>query len=164
MEVEHADNELQQIPQIDGAIADLFDFEQPISRTAPYTLNRDKQMEKIQSDATIEDFVVTVNNNDQNVTIKCSSGFYIQVGRATFVTTTQGSTFSKNDVFITLDKITETKDKKGQEATKLLHYSFKTGDEHLGVAWQCIFIILIGQFRFKEAVPCQIRLVQLSGS
>ena len=126
------DVESQRIPQLDGAITDLFDFEQPLSRTAPYTLNREKQMDKIRSDANIEDFEVTVNNDDQNVTIKCSSGFYIQVGRASFVTTAPGSTFSKNNVLVSLDKVTDTKDKKGQEATKLLYYTFKSVVEHLG--------------------------------
>ena len=128
--------EAEFIDQLDGAISDIdgvHEVNQPAtSRTAPYAFNLQKQTDKIKADATIHDFEVTVNNNNQNATIKCSSGFYIQVGKSSFVTITRGSSLSTNGIIVTLDDITETRDKNGLEATKLLHYSFRNEKESYG--------------------------------
>ena len=98
----------------------------PTFRTASYSLNQSKQIEKIRADAALNDYEVTVNNNDQNVTIKCSSGFYIQVAKASFVSIKKGSTFSTDKIGITADEVIFTNDQAGLEATKLVHFSFKS--------------------------------------
>ena len=45
-------------------------------RTAPYTLNRTKQVSKLVSDAAIKDFELNVSPTEQNINIVCSTGFY----------------------------------------------------------------------------------------
>jgi hypothetical protein len=124
------------IPQVDGINQELFEFSDlppdNTVRKASYSLNQAKQMSKIRDDAALDDFQVTVNNNDQNVTIKCSSGFYIQVAKASFVTMKKHSVFSAADVAITVDEVTVTTDQKGLEATMLMHFSFMDEKVALG--------------------------------
>ena len=129
--VEH---DVQTIPQVDGIDQELFEFMDvtPSIRTASYSLNQSKQVTKIREDANINDYEVTVNNNDQNVTIKCSSGFYIQVAKASFVSIDESSTFSTGKFGISVDDVTITKDQKGLEATKLIHFSFKSEQARSG--------------------------------
>jgi hypothetical protein len=76
VDIEHND---YTIPQVDGIDQDLFVFTDvsPTVRTDSFSLNQSKQVTKIREDAKLNDYEVTVNNGDQNVTIKCSSGFYI---------------------------------------------------------------------------------------
>ena len=50
------------------------------ARQAPYTLNRDKQMARLERNSSIDDFTIDVNDPD-NVNIQYSSGFYIPVGK-----------------------------------------------------------------------------------
>ena len=50
------------------------------ARQAPYTLNRDKQMARLERNSSIDDFTIDVNDPD-NVNIQCSSGFYTAVGK-----------------------------------------------------------------------------------
>ena len=133
--MKHTENShAETIPQLDGALSEVDELPNVLvtSRTAAYSLNKQKQADKIRTDADIKDFEVTVNNNDQNATVKCSSGFYIQVAKSSFVTITKGSSLSTNGIVVTLDEVTETRDKNGLEATKLLHYSFKNEKEGLG--------------------------------
>ena len=94
------------------------------TRTAGFTFNQDKQTEKIRQDASISDFEVNINNNDQNVTIKCSTGFYIQVARASFITLNIQSVFTRGKTAITVNNITLTFDQKGVESTRLIYFSF----------------------------------------
>ena len=134
-ELEHREQRVT-IPQVDGLDQEMFEFSDvpPTFRTASYSLNQSKQIDKIRGDAALNDYEVTVNNNDQNVTIKCSSGFYIQVAKASFVSIKKCSTFSTDKIGITADEVIITNDQVGLEATKLIHFSFKSeqGGEILG--------------------------------
>ena len=47
--------------------------------TAPYKLNRDKQLQGILKDSNITDYEVEISSIAHNVNIKCSTGFYSQV-------------------------------------------------------------------------------------
>ena len=40
---------------------------------ANYALNTDMKMNNIREDANLNDYEVNINNNDKNITIKCSS-------------------------------------------------------------------------------------------
>ena len=86
VDTEHDGVNASVIPQYDGPLQELPELIQdPNStsvRTANFTLNQNKQTERIKHDAAINDYEVTVNNMDQNATIKCSTGFYIQVARS----------------------------------------------------------------------------------
>ena len=124
-----------QITQLDGLNQDLFVFSNIASnsvRSANYTLNHEKQMTKIRNDASKNDYEVTINNNDENATIKCSSGFYIQVAKSCFVTLDKRSVLSQSDVAITVDDITVTNDKNGLEVTRLIHFSFMSEQKTIG--------------------------------
>ena len=107
------------IPQLDGAHAAL--PEPPsdtVTRTSNFVFNKVKQIEKIKRDADISDYLVNVNNNNQNATIKCSTGFYMQVARASLGALKEDSILSSGDIVIKVDKITISKDQLGTEATK----------------------------------------------
>ena len=124
------------IPQLDGPIEEIPDLvaHNPSTasvRTAPYILNQDKQTEKIKNDAAKHDYEVNVNNNDQNATVKCSSGFYIQVARASLGSLHSPSVLACGDIAITVDRVTVTKDKLGIEATKLLSFSFLSNQDRI---------------------------------
>ena len=126
---------LQNIPQVDGPNQELYEFSDlpsvSSSHTASYSLNQGKQTRKIIEDASLNDYEVTVNNADQNATVKCSSGFYIQVAKASF-TLEKPTVLSAANVTVTVDEVIITKDKNGLEATKLIHFSFMNEQEALG--------------------------------
>ena len=112
------------MPQFDGPL-DLFDSPPDENiRTSNYTLNKEKQIEKIVKDASATDYDVNINSSDQNVTIKCSTGFYIQVAKPTFLTLDDSATLSVNEINISIINSSITKDIGGVEATKLIHFSF----------------------------------------
>ena len=115
--------------QIDGGELDSFQFcnvSQATVRSSNYTLNQDKQTEKIVKDALKNDYEISVNNDDQNVTIRCNSGFYLQVAKPCFTTLDNGSVFTKAGIAVALDDVKITHDKNKTEATRLLHFSFMT--------------------------------------
>ena len=89
-------------------------------------------MGEIRKDAKIDDFVVNVNNADENCTIKCSSGFYIQVAKSCFTTLDTTTVFSFSNVSISISKVTISRDLKGSEANRLLHFNFAHQKENLG--------------------------------
>ena len=101
-------------------------------RSANYVLNKDKQTSKIVNDSTIKDFNVTINNNDTNVNIKCSTGFYIQVARPCFATLEHETVLSKDLIAIAVDEKIKTNDRNGTESTLLLHFSFMSQLSSLG--------------------------------
>ena len=49
------------------------------TRHAAFALNHAKQLKNLRKDAVIEDFDIVINNHEENVNIKCSSGFYLEV-------------------------------------------------------------------------------------
>ena len=102
----------------------MFTDVSPTVRTASFSLKQSKQVNKIREDAKLNDYEVTVNNGDQNVTIKCSSGFYIQVAKASFALD-RSSSLSTGKIGISVDEIIITKDQNSLEATMLIHFSFK---------------------------------------
>ena len=126
----------EHIPQYDGPDQDLYEFSNVPSfntiRKAAYSFNQQKQTDKIKEDAALNDFNVNVNNSDQNATVKCSSGFYIQVARASLGTLNNRSVLSCCDIAMTVDQVTVTEDKTGLEGTKLLSLSFMSDQKLLG--------------------------------
>ena len=121
------------IPQYDGPSDELSRILDPPShtstRTANYSLNQQKQTDKIIKDAALNDYDVTVNNNDMNVTIKCSPGFYLQVAKPSLLALQDKTYLSKDRIPITLTKSTKTKDRNGHENTHLLHFSMTSDDD-----------------------------------
>ena len=115
------------LPQTDGIIdlpnspsmSDLSSVSHH-TRTAEFFFNQDKQERAIQADAQIEDYTVTVNNYDENCSIKCSSGFYMAVAKPCFMSLQPHSMFSYYDVAITVTDVSSMTDKNGYEATEII--------------------------------------------
>ena len=128
------------IPQLDGPVPELSNLvtthdnilTNTSTRTANFIFNQDKQTEKIKNDAKINDYEVNVNNGDQNATVKCSSGFYLQVARASLGSLHDKSVLSAGNIAITVDKTTVTNDQRGTEATKLLSFSLLSDQRKVG--------------------------------
>ena len=123
----HIEND--HVTQLDGFELDSFQFDNAPGtstsiRSSNYTFNKDKQTSKIVNDALKDDYEVTINNDDQNVTIECSTGFYLQVAKPCFTTVKKGSVVTKAAIAVTLDDERITLDKNDVEATRLLHFSF----------------------------------------
>ena len=49
------------------------------SKQAGFSLNKKKQLQKLNNDAKLADFTITVSPSNQNVNIQCSTGFYTHV-------------------------------------------------------------------------------------
>ena len=49
------------------------------TRQAGFALNRSKQLENLTKDTDIANYDTVINNFNENVDVKCNSGFYIQV-------------------------------------------------------------------------------------
>ena len=122
------------LQQVDGPIQELSDLHslpnQGSIRTKTFELNRSKQVTEIRKDARIPDFEINVNNSDENCTIKCSSGFYIQVAQSCFMTLNESTVFNVSGIAITISDIIKTNDKNGSEVNRLIHFTFTS--EHQG--------------------------------
>ena len=130
-------NQTEDIPQFDGAASDLELLDQPnpggpAIRTASFVFNQEKQTDKIKKDAVLNDFEVNVNNNDENATVKCSTGFYIQVARSSIGSFNDHTTLACGVIAITIDKVTITEDQVGTEATKVIYLSFMSQLRRIG--------------------------------
>ena len=137
---EHQKDCHEMIPQVDGLANELVDFDftslpsNTTVRSASFTLNQEKQTAKIVKDAARNDFEANINNNDTNVTVKCSAGFYIQVARPSFSSIRNGSVFSSSNVAISVTDVVTTKDRSGVEGTMLMQFEFMNETSKLGTA------------------------------
>ena len=131
----HFNTHHENIPQLDGPLQDVPDLlpqDRVSTRTTTYTLNKNKQLKEITKDAMLVDFNVKVNNNDENCTIKCSSGFYLQVAKASFLTLDDSATFTVANVAFTIDNVKITNDETGFEANRLIRFMFFTKSDSCG--------------------------------
>ena len=61
---------------------------------------------KIVKDASKNDYDISINNDDQNATVKCSSGFYIQVARASLGSLLSPSVLACGDIVFNEEEVT----------------------------------------------------------
>ena len=80
-------------------------------KTATFALNRDKQVDRLGIDANLADFDVTINNNNENVSIQCSTGFYDTVAKPVICGLLKGSTISMQNISINCQHIDYNRDK-----------------------------------------------------
>jgi hypothetical protein len=128
----HIVNDHDRIPQLDGPILANYDFSDiniladvpGEIRTKNYAFNKTKQMKEIKRDAKIVDFEVKVNNEDENCTIKCSSGFYIQVARSCFSSIDKTTVLTIDNVAITIQDVKISMEKNDHEVNRLIHFLF----------------------------------------
>ena len=95
-------------------------------RRHSFTLNREKQAANVVHDSSIEDFEITVNNQDTNVNIKCSSGFYASVARPAMSSFMQGTNFYVGAVSIQCGHVAFNRDVTGVEESRVLHLQLTT--------------------------------------
>ena len=89
---------LSPIPQCDGAHSEDGDTTPHlVAHTSssstlrmPYQLNKQKQLAQLARDANIEDFDVIAKDNNRNICVQCSSGFYEAVVKPTFSSISNG--------------------------------------------------------------------------
>ena len=77
---------------------------------ANYQLNQQKQIKKLVRDTRIPDFEMTCNDNDRNVNIQCSTGFYEAVAKPAISSLSTGFKHTVHGVTITCSLIRSTKD------------------------------------------------------
>ena len=97
-----------------------------------FSLNQQKQTKRIIDDAELDDFEVTVNNNDANCSIKCSSGFYFQVGKPCFDALDQHTVLNFSNIAITVTETFSFLDVNKYEYGRRLRFSFFTHNENMG--------------------------------
>ena len=119
--------------QVDGLIDLPLSPGKVNSREANYMLNDNKQVKGIVQDAKLIDYEVEYNNNEENATIQCSSGFYKTVARPCFASLSVNSILSCMDVTIKVTNITPTYDKNKYEVVALIHFMLAIGQENLGI-------------------------------
>ena len=99
---------------------------------AAFALNQEKQQKSICDDTQLNDFEVTINNNNENCIIKCSSGFYYQMGRPCFEELDIHSVMTYSNIAINVTEIQPFLDRNRYEYGRRLRLSFVTHDEDLG--------------------------------
>ena len=97
-------------------------------RDHSFTLNRDKQTASLAQDSNIEDFAIIVNDNDANVNIKCSSGFYASVARPAMSSFLQGTEFTIKECIIQCSHVAFNRDATGVEESRVLHLNLGNPD------------------------------------
>ena len=138
---DHVPSTRQDIPQCDGndTIADITEHEinvlnptvgsRPLSppnitsRASEFSLNQHNQVTDIADDATIDNFVVNVSNSDENVCIKCNSGFYKEVARESLCNFNQGFNYTTKNIIINCTDLIKSHDQAGIEYNRILTFS-----------------------------------------
>ena len=70
------------------------------TRRATFALNKKKQTTNLKKDALINMFEVVINNHDENVSVKCSSGFFLEVINPGFLELSQQASDPKKPLVI----------------------------------------------------------------
>ena len=90
-------------------------------RLANFVLNRKKQVDRIGADTEIPDFDITINNENQNVSILCSTGFYDTVAKPVMCGLVKGSSITIQNVSIECHHIDLNRDRTLCEYNRVLH-------------------------------------------
>ena len=70
------------------------------TRQAGFTVNQSKLSKNLKKDASIQDYEIITNNFDENVNIKCSSGFYNEVARPAILSLAKQASVSPSPVIM----------------------------------------------------------------
>ena len=130
------------IPQVDGlddtldsdvsqssAIKDITTTE-VLRRVANFELNQAKQTAGIYRDAQIQDFKIVHKDNDKNINIECSSGFYVQVAKPTLCSLSQDYIQPVLGLSISCDNITKNVDALGHEVNLTLFFKITLSNDN----------------------------------
>ena len=140
------------IPQIDGLDdISVVEISSPRTVEAAYSLNEERQAEKICRDATVDDINIVVNNNDTNVNINCSTGFYMIVVRPVLSGISEGSVTQHPPIQVTCTEYVVKTDKNGVHEVAKVSFDLK-GSDLSSIGSVCV--------HFRHTT----RLVQVQGS
>ena len=102
-------------------------------RTANFILNKEKQVLSLGADTKLEDFDITVNDDNKNVGIQCSSAFYQAIARPILCGFEKQTEVNVSNIPVTCNHIDYNRDKTGVEYNRVLHiYLGGTGKHALG--------------------------------
>ena len=93
------------------------------TKTASFTLNKEKQTNSIGADTDLSDFDITINDNDKNVNIQCSTAFYDAVAKPVMSGLSKDSSLNLNNISVNCTHIDYNRDKRGHEYNRVLHIS-----------------------------------------
>ena len=91
------------------------------TKTATFSLNKDKHINTLGTDTNLTNFAVTVNDDDKNVNIQCNTAFYDAVAKPVMCGLTKGTTLNINNISIFCTHIDFNRDNKCFEYNRVLH-------------------------------------------
>ena len=138
-EIEQLIGDQFNISQVDGTIDIMDDSYQASNhdsitsvRLKDYSFNHDKQLKKIEEDAKLVDYHVSVNSNNENCNIECSSGFYVQIARPCISALDENTLLNSANITITVTEVVINKDKNHYEANRKILFKFANKNEDIG--------------------------------
>ena len=96
------------------------------TRVANFELNQAKQTASICQDALVQDFKITSKDQDGNINIECSSGFYAQIAKPTLCSLSQDHIPPVLNTSVFCENLTKNIDKHGYEFNRTIF--FKLGE------------------------------------
>ena len=92
------------------------------TRVANFELNNAKQTAGIYRDAHVKDFTITAKDNNKNINIECSSGFYTQVAKPTLCSLAQDNIPAVLGVTIFCENLTNNLDRNNLEFNRTMFF------------------------------------------
>ena len=89
---------------------------------APYTLDREKQINRLAQDTSKDDFEMSVSSNEHNVSILCSTGFYSVVAIPAFEKIDKDFTMSITNHTVTCVDVIKKLDKSNASVNSVLYF------------------------------------------
>jgi len=89
------------------------------TRRNTFTLDRSKQIKRLNKDTIINDFEITINPSNENVNIQCNAGFYAKVAKPALEDLAFGPSPTIEDITIKCHDITNRSDATGAATTTL---------------------------------------------
>ena len=93
-----------------------------IARKTTFTLDRSKQVKRLNKDTVIDNFEITINANNENVNIQCNAGFYAIVAKPVMEDLAFGLSQTIEDITIKCHDITNRSDSTGAATTTVIMF------------------------------------------
>ena len=100
------------------------------NRTAKFTLNKEKQVQSLGADTKLANFEITINDDDKNVGIQCSSAFYQAIAKPVLCGLEKQTRLHIDNVSVTCNHIDYNRDRHGYEYNRVLHIILGGSGKH----------------------------------
>ena len=100
------------------------------ARTATFTLNKNKQVQSLGTDTKLDDFEITINDEDKNVGIQCSTAFYEAVAKPVLCGLEKQTSMNIDNIPVNCHHIDYNRDSKGVEYNRVLHFHLGGAGKH----------------------------------